>query len=388
MKGAEAMTVYMAYFSFIMFVLLLLLVNSYFLISLRVEKRKDSRIEKRKEEIKESLVNVFEKDQTNKKEEIKKLKICFNRKTDIQAFHYAVKEYSNTTIYKDELSNLLEKIVDIDKILKSGVVRKEYKESYALYLISEFNLGNKEAGEFALTSLDKSSLHVRNNALNVINKNNDLDVMMRAIEMINDKEHYFNDKMIIDFLDNYQGNKEKLDNRLYMEMDRYHMNLRKNSISHFMNMNDGSQKIRDKMLDSIHQSDEKEIIISSTRYFYKIIDERAKDDIVENMSSKDWEVRATSARVVSKYTGEKIIDKLKQTLTDENYYVRYNSAESFLKLVDSTTAIDEAITNEDRFARDILLYAMNTRGIISIDEYEELVREKKAAKSLKEAALI
>ena len=371
-----------------MFVLLLLLVNSYFLISLYVEKRKDSRIEKRKEEIKKSLINIFEKNQTNKKEEIEKLKTCFNRKTDIQAFHYAVKEYENTTIYKDEVSNLLEEIVDIDKILRSGVVRKEYKESYALYLISEFNLGSQEAGEFALASLSKRSLHIRNNALHVINKNNDLNIMMRAIEMINDKEHYFNDKMIIDFLDNYQGNKEKLDNKLYMEMDRYHMNLKKNIISHFMNMNNGSQKIRDKMLDSIHQSDEKEIVISSTRYFYKIIDERAKDDIVKNMSSKDWEVRATSARVVSKYTGESIIDKLKQTLTDENYYVRYNSAESFLKVVDRKVAIDEAIKNEDRFARDILLYAMNTRGIISIDEYEELVRENKMGKSLEGVALV
>ena len=93
----KALTVYTAYFSFIMFVLLLLLVNSYFLISLHVEKRKDSRIEKRKEEIKKSLINIFEKNQTNKKEEIEKLKTCFNRKTDIQAFHYAVKEYENTT---------------------------------------------------------------------------------------------------------------------------------------------------------------------------------------------------------------------------------------------------------------------------------------------------
>lgn len=384
----KALTVYTAYFSFIMFVLLLLLVNSYFLLSLHIEKRKDNKIKKRKEEIKKSLLNIFENKVINKNDEVQKLKKHFNRKIDIQAFHYAIKECKSANIYKDELAQLLEEIVDIDKILKSGVVRKEYKESYTLYLISEFNLGNKKAGEFALSSLDKKSLHVRNNALNVINKNNDLAIMMRAIEMVNDKDHYFNDKMIIDFLDNYKGNNAELDSKLYLEMDHYNMNLKKNIISHFMNMNNGSQKIRDKMIDFIHQSDEKEIIISSTRYFYKVIDERAKAFIVKNMSSKDWEVRATSARVVSKYTGENIVNKLKQTLTDENYYVRYNSAESFLKVVDSEIAINEAIKNEDRFARDILLYAMNIRGIINIEEYQELERKNKVAISLEGAALI
>lgn len=382
------MTVYTAYFSFIMFVLLLLLINSYFLISLNVEKRKHKKIEKRKEEIKEIFVSILENKEASRIVEVNKLRNNFNRKTDIQAFHKAVREYYESSDYKDELSDLLEEVVDINKIVKSGVVRKEYKESYALYLLSEFKMGNKETGDFALSSLDKKSLHIRNNALNVINKNNDLTIMMKAIDLIDSKEHYFNDKTIIDFLDNYKGDKDALDNALYLNMNRYNTNLKKNIISHFINITDGTQKIKDRMLDYIQESSEKEIVISSTRYFNKIIDQRAVKYILNNMESEDWEVRATSARVICNYPGEQVIEKLKQTLKDENYYVRYNSAESFLKLVDEKAVIEEAVKNEDRFTRDILLYAMNTRGIITIEDYENLVIKSKEAENMEGVALI
>lgn len=382
------MTVYTAYFSFILFVLLLLLINSYFLISLNVEKRKYKKIEKRKEEIKETFVSILEKKEANRVDEVNKLRDNFNRKTDIQAFHKAVREYYESSDYKDELSHLLEEIVDINKIVKSGIVRKEYKESYALYLLSEFKMGNKETGDFALSSLDKKSLHIRNNALNVINKNNDLTIMMKAIDLIDSKEHYFNDKTIIDFLDNYKGDKDALDNALYLNMNTYNTNLKKNIISHFINIADGTQKIKDRMLDYIQESSEKEIVISSTRYFNKIIDQRAVKYILNNMESEDWEVRATSARVICNYPGEQVIEKLKQTLKDENYYVRYNSAESFLKLVDEKAVIEEAVKNEDRFTRDILLYAMNTRGIITVEDYENLVIKSKEAENMEGVALI
>lgn len=382
------MTVYTAYFSFIMFVLLLLLINSYFLISLNVEKRKHKKIEKRKEEIKEIFVSILENKEASRIVEVNKLRNNFNRKTDIQAFHKAVREYYESSDYKDELSDLLEEVVDINKIVKSGVVRKEYKESYALYLLSEFKMGNKETGDFALSSLNKKSLHIRNNALNVINKNNDLTIMMKAIDLIDSKEHYFNDKTIIDFLDNYKGDKDALDNALYLNMNRYNTNLKKNIISHFINITDGTQKIKDRMLDYIQESSEKEIVISSTRYFNKIIDQRAVKYILNNMESEDWEVRATSARVICNYPGEQVIEKLKQTLKDENYYVRYNSAESFLKLVDEKAVIEEAVKNEDRFTRDILLYAMNTRGIITIEDYENLVIKSKEAENMEGVALI
>lgn len=382
------MTVYTVYFSFIMFVLLLLLVNSYFLISLKIEKNKEAKIARRKVEIKQHFINIFDRQDKDKDQEIKLLKDNFDRKVDIKAFYLAVKEYYRECDNKKDMILLLEDIVDIDKILKSGIVRKEYKESYALYLISEFGLGNEEAGSFALSALEEDSVYVRNNALKVINKNKDLELVMKSMDKLNARKYYFNEKMIVDFLDNYNGDCDQLSKRLLLEMDNYNLSLKKIVITHFANIKDPSQNVRDKMLSFLEKSNEKEIIIASSKYFNRIIDKRAKLYILKNMQNEDWAVRAVSARIIYKYGDSEVKEALKKALRDENYYVRANSASSFLEIEDKDKIIEEALRSEDKFARDILLYSMNTQEIISFEEYQALVEKIEDTKVMEGAALI
>ena len=85
------MTVYMVYFTFICFVLLLTLINAYFLISLTMEKRNQRQVEKKKEQVTKILVSFFENNEINREEVIKKLKSYLNWNIDIQAFHESVK---------------------------------------------------------------------------------------------------------------------------------------------------------------------------------------------------------------------------------------------------------------------------------------------------------
>lgn len=381
------MTVYVAYASFILFVLLLFLVNAYFLISLNLDKRQDVRVEEKKEQLKAAYKNILEDKQKilASKELLKK---SLDRKTNIEAFYYATKEYQAKTSHPEELLALLEETIDINKILKSGIVRKEYKESYALYLLAEFHLGNHQTGIFALSALTHHSLHVRNNALNVINKNKNITFFMDAVEIINSKRFYFNDKTITDFFDNYQGNQNEMHQLIYEKMDTYNLNLRKNIMNHFINVNEDHPAIKDKMLDLLQQTTDKELIISTLRYFNKIVDQRVKADVLKSMESPDWEVRATSARVIRQYPGQDTVQMLKKGLTDVNYFVRYNSAESFLNLVDSELVLKEVIENEDRFARDTLLYFMNTKGLLSLQEYEDLLEENNKNKSREEVIMV
>lgn len=382
------MTVYMVYFTFICFVLLLTLINAYFLISLTMEKRNQRQVEKKKEQVTKILVSFFENNEINREEVIKKLKSYLNWNIDIQAFHESVKEYQIQSEHKDELTQLLEEVIDIKKLVKSGAIREEHGTSYALYLMSEFGIEGKEVGDFALSSLNRNSLHVRNNALNVVSKNHNLGIVMEAMNQINKGEHYFNDKIVIDFLDSYRGNQEELAERLYEEMDTYNINLQKNIINHFNNTMNDEPKIRGKLLSFLQYDKDKELVIVSTRYFSKIIEPLAKSKIMANLASDDWEVRAISAKVIAQYPGEETIDQLRVTLTDENYYVRYNSAHSFLKLADNETVIEEALTNSDPFARGILLYLMNIEGIISIEKYEELFNQKQTVESIEGVVLI
>lgn len=91
------------------------------------------------------------------------------------------------------------------------------------------------------------------------------------------------------------------------------------------------------------------------------------------MDSKDWEIRAISSKVISKYESILAKEKLKKNLGDSNYFVRYNSAFSFIYMVEEQNVINEALNNEDLFAREIIIYAMHVKGLINFDQYNELI---------------
>ncbi len=368
------MTIYTVYICFFIFVIFLFMISFYFILSLIHERVNKERIKNKKNEILKLLENTLEKEHPSS-DEVQKLEKSFSNKVGIQAFYLAYKEYVEKNKYSEELKNLMNKVVDYKKILKSRIVREEYKESYALYLISAFKINTKEVMKFELKALDHKSIYVRNNALNAIKSNKEIEMILEALNQINEKKYYFNEKILIDFIDNFEGDIKKLDDKLLLEFENYNLMLKKIIIEHFTNMKNDHLDIRDKMIDFISNSKEKELIIMSTKYFAEIIDKRAGTYILRNMDSEDWTIRAISAKVISNYENEGIIDKLKERIRDENYFVRYNSAYSFLKMEKKENVLKEAINNEDLFAKDILLYCMNTEGIISLDRYRQLIEE-------------
>lgn len=80
--------------------------------------------------------------------------------------------------------------------------------------------------------------------------------------------------------------------------------------------------------------------------------------IRENIDDPDWTVRAVSVKNAH-LCSDVIVDDLKETLRDRNYYVRINSAMSLAKLGDKgMAAIREATDSPDRFTRDVAKYIL------------------------------
>lgn len=371
------MTVYTVYFSFLLFVLMLSLVNFYYFSSFVVEKKSQKKISQKQAMLNDLLVNYFEKETSTREETVQQLKKYLGRPIDLVAFSEGVRAYYHCSPKQAEISYLLTEVIDVKKITRKGLLRKSNRMSYALYFIAECRISGKEVGAFALSALNHSSLHVRNHSLSVISQNDDLKIVLQAMTIINEQNRYFTNKTIIDFLDSYQGNQGELDKYLCLALPSYHTNLKKEVINHFINQGNDHHKIRNQMFAYLKEPQDKELVISSTRYFYKIIDPRVKNQLLDNLTSQDWEIRAVSAKVSEKYPCPKITKKLQKALGDSNYYVRQNSAKSYLKLVDQATLLQEVQTNKDPFARDTLLYFMSMDGRLQPEEYQKLVEKQR-----------
>lgn len=181
-------------------------------------------------------------------------------------------------------------------------------------MLSEFQINTDEIEEFALNSLNQNSIYVRNNALRVIQNTGNTSIILRAIEKINTSRYYFNYKILVDFIDSFKGDMKILNKSLLSALDSYNLRLQRVIIDHFTNCRYDEESARDKILQYIFGSHNKELVIAATRYFEKIIDQRAANYILENMDSKDWEIRAISSKVISKYESILAKEKLKKTL--------------------------------------------------------------------------
>lgn len=196
--------------------------------------------------------------------------------------------------------------------------------------------------------------------------------MIQALDKINLAKKYYNNRILIDFLDNFKGDVKKLDLAILERLEDYTERFKRLMVEHLASIENDDEKIRDKVLEFLINSKDNELLIKATRYFYPIVDERAAEYILKNISSDNWILRANSAHAISKYPSKRVVEKLKKSLGDSNYFVRKNSAISFVKLQDREDLFYEAYYNEDLFAREILVYTMETMGIEGFGEYKAL----------------
>ena len=117
------------------------------------------------------------------------------------------------------------------------------------------------------------------------------------------------------------------------------------------------------------ENSEKEIRISAIKYFSIINSKYAQEIIIDILKRGEWEYRAVSAATLSSYKNEESINSLLESITDKNWYVRYNSAISLLHL--NQDIINLVFLKGDKYSRDIIFYAMFMEGRISYEEYLE-----------------
>lgn len=365
------MTVNFVYISFIAIVIVLLAVGIYFSLSLAYKKASQKGLEERTEKVYTSLEKYLRGDGAGSSEAKNFLRSNFSKSRDIRAFYYGYDRYVGEYGYSKELKLLLSEIVDCKKLMKTNLVRKSYEKSYVLYLMSEFRLDGDKQIEMALDALDDDSVYVRNNALRVISGKDSIDSMLEAIERMKGNSKYFNDRVTIDFLDSFAGDKEDLESELLKRMDTYDYRHKGLFIEHLINRKNASQEVRDKLVDLLMTSNNIGLLIKISKYFGRVRDPRVEDRIRENLSHEDWRLRAVSARTIGSYPSEKSVMDLKRTVGDNNYYVRRNSALALSKIVTKEELFKEAYESQDNYASQALAYVIEKEDPEAFADYKK-----------------
>lgn len=367
------MTVYIIYAAFIIFVILLIIIGIYFMLSVNSQRRVKNKINKKANIIREILEKHMEYENIEDipEQEIEKVKSMVLNKTGLEAFYNCYEEHLNLNEDNVKLRKYAGKVVSYKILLNNKIVRYKYRRSYILYLLSQFGINTEEVGEFAFESLNSSSIYVRNNALRVIRNAGNIELFLKAIEVISSQKYYYNYKVLVDFIDNFNGDMDLLDKALLDNIHNFNDRFKRLTIEHFANGMKDDENTKLIILDFLANSQNKEILILAMRYFSKIMDERSKPYILKNLKSEDWELRAISAKVISNYNDGNSRNELLENLKDENYFVRFNSAFSYIEMEEETIIFNQLDNLTDKFAKDILVYAMYLKNMINYKDYME-----------------
>ncbi|GAB6169494.1 hypothetical protein JCM1393_19540 [Clostridium carnis] len=261
----------------------------------------------------------------------------------------------------------LEKFINLDK--------SDYlKYSHEIYLYGEYGYKNEKIINQLLENINSESTYIRVNSLKSLSKIGNINEFIYALRVISEKDIYINDKIIIDSMDIFEGDKELFNKELHLNLNNFSNRIKGLVITHFTNIK--YEYVAEEFLETIESNiDELENDLAKIKYFGNVKYEKMNNKIVDLLEDEKWEIRAISAKIALNYDNNKVRKSLINSVGDSNWFVRYNSAMTIISLKDNKELIKEVINSSDKYARDIMIYTLFNKKLITYDEYTTFNKE-------------
>lgn len=237
--------------------------------------------------------------------------------------------------------------------------RPSMERAMFAYLISvlprEAAAQYRNLGELLLSYLDRSTIYCRENVLKALCRLGNEDALEQALRLLQENGWYHNPKLISDGMAEFCGDREKLARRLWPQKWN---DVMRTTLIQFMNQlpEDLSQLVLPELSSRQHET-----CFAAIRYFARHVEEKA-GPLLRDIVRKDEDTAAVAARALRSYPGEETKQTLIKALRSRNWYVRQNAAASLVDMDLSQKEIKALCSDEDRYAREMFIYVLESRG--------------------------
>ena len=216
--------------------------------------------------------------------------------------------------------------------------------------------------EILMQYMDNATISCRENVLRALYAIGNVYAVENAFQFINNHNLFHHPKLLADGLATFRGNKDELMKCLWKHIGDWNENLMV-SIVKFIALN--SSEYKSIFLPYlVDESIYLEIRIEMLRYYRKHYYEPVREILYSFLiSNVNINLSIVSATVLANYPSQRTIEVLKNALCHSNWYVRYNAADSLLKMDNCEDEINDILYGNDRYAKEILNYMMEQEGI-------------------------
>ena len=171
-------------------------------------------------------------------------------------------------------------------------------------------------------------------------------------------------KVVTEALLTYTGDAEALIRRILGQLDHFSLQIQR-AVLDYIRFRSGAygQPMAEILRDP---GRDKELRFAAIRYFGRYPDPSVEEILLRFVTDKDplrWEYAAISASALARYPGQEVVDALIQAMYSPNWYIRYNASSSLEAHGLSYEALFQILSGEDRYAREMLNYRLETRRL-------------------------
>lgn len=255
------------------------------------------------------------------------------------------------------------------------------EQAFFAYVIAAFHPvreGQQDPmAERLLGYLEDSTVYSRENVLNALYALGNAQAVEQAYSLMNQHSWYHDPRLLADGLSRFQGPKEALAQRLWARRGLW-AECFQVGIIRFADGLPGDS-FGEVFLAALAQEPlPLETRFTLVRYFNRHPIPQAKPlllDLLKEETIGDRELAIAAAMVLSSYADSESREALKQALCSPNWYVRQNAARSLQKLGITQTEAAQIQTMGDRYATEMLDYALGHQTAGKAGEREVLMTQ-------------
>lgn len=205
----------------------------------------------------------------------------------------------------------------------------------------------------------KGNLYCRLNALEALYALGSPENVVRAVQIQDEVDLYFNEKILTDGLLSFSGSHRQLISLLWESFPRFSVNT-KLAVLNYIRFRTGAycgefyEILADERMD-------KELRLSAVRYFGRYPYEPVREMLLgflQDETPMNWEYAAMSATALERYPGEDVTEALLEAIHSRNWFVRYNAAISLEERQLDYDVWLGVMDGPDRFAREMAAYRL------------------------------
>lgn len=228
--------------------------------------------------------------------------------------------------------------------------------------------------EMLLDLVRNQNLYCRENALRALYSAGDCGSVLKAMLIVDESPGFHHAKLLTDGLLSFKGDKALLADTLWKKLDAFSVPMQVVVLDfiRFSGQRRDEEMLR--ILADIHRDDE--IRFSCLRYFGRNSCESAYPLLLHYVQEpwrQRWEYAAIAATSLASYPGERTVEVLKTSLSNSNWYIRFNAAKSLEGLGLSYLDLNDIFEGNDRYAREILLYQRDMNQVKAKRQEEKTV---------------